>query len=216
MKIYYVEDEKDISDIVTRYLSKEGYDVTVFGNGEAALLSIEDNVDLWILDIMLPGKVDGFEIFTKLKQTHPNTPVIFTSARDEEFDRVKGLELGSDDYITKPFSPKELVLRVKAVLRRNLSNTDILEYKDYKISIETRKAMINDEVIKLTSKEFDMVLLFIRNINQIIERQQILTTIWGADYDGTDRVIDDLLRRVRIKLSQLRVETLYGLGYRLF
>jgi two-component system response regulator CssR len=216
MKIYYVEDEKDISDIVTRYLSKEGYDVTVFGNGEAALLSIEDNVDLWILDIMLPGKVDGFEIFNKVKQTHPNTPVVFTSARDEEFDRVKGLELGSDDYITKPFSPKELVLRVKAVLRRNLSNTDILEYKDYKISIETRKAMINDEVIKLTSKEFDMVLLFIRNINQIVERQQILTTIWGADYDGTDRVIDDLLRRVRIKLPQLRVETLYGLGYRLF
>jgi two-component system response regulator CssR len=215
MKINYVEDEVDIANIVTKYLVKESYDVTVFHDGESALNQVTDKVDLWILDITLPGKIDGFDIIKAIKHHNPDTSVIFTSARDQELDRVKGLELGSDDYLPKPFSPRELILRVKAILRRNQNHINIIEYENFKISIEKREVSIGERIIKLTPKEFDMILYFVKNRGQDINRDVIGRTLWGEKYDNSKRVVDDLMRRVRMKLPKFKVITVYGSGYRL-
>ncbi len=215
MKINYVEDEKDLAEIVRKYLVKEGYEVSLFYDGETAIKHADDKVDLWILDIMLTGEVDGFALINEIKKYKPETAVFFTSARDQALDKIKGLELGSDDYLAKPFSLKELLLRVKAILRRHNQNQAIIEYEPYSISIEKREVLYKGQVIDLTNKEFEMLLYFLKNKNTPIDRKLLLEAVWGKNYYGSDRVVDDLLRRLRQKLPKLRVETIYGLGYRL-
>lgn len=215
MKVYYVEDEVNLSEIIRKYLVKEGFEVTVFSNGEDAIRHVYDYVDLWILDIMLTGEIDGFELIKEIKDKNPQTPVIFTSARDQDLDKIKGLELGSDDYLAKPFSPKELILRVKAILRRNQNQHSIITYDEYSISIEKREITHGSEIIDLTNKEFEMLLVFLKNRHEPIERKMMLEAVWGEKYHNSDRVVDDLLRRLRQKLPLLRIETIYGYGYRL-
>jgi len=215
MKIYYVEDEKDLSEIIRKYLIKEGFDVTVFYDGESALPHAGDKVDLWILDIMLTGKIDGFDLIEAIKKANQDASVIFTSARDQALDKIKGLELGSDDYLAKPYSPRELILRVHAILRRQKQRPTKINYGDYEISIDSREIKHDDENIELTNKEFEMLLVFLKNRQQPIDRNIILETIWGENYVGSDRVVDDLLRRLRAKMPLLRIETIYGYGYRL-
>lgn len=216
MKINYVEDEQDLANIITKYLIKEGYEVNTFYNGEDALEHVASDVDLWILDIMLPGNTSGYDLIKAIKEKRPNASIMFTSARDKDIDKIIGLELGSDDYLAKPYSPKELVLRVKAILRRgNKTELEVITHETYEVNITKREIYENGEPIELTNKEFELLLFFLRNINTPFDREQILHKVWGDNYFGSDRVVDDLLRRLRQKMPNLRIETIYGFGYKL-
>ena len=215
-KICLVEDEKDLNNLIKNYLEHEGYNVIPIYSGNEALNIIgKETINLWILDIMLGDEISGYDIIKKIRSIDSDVPVIFTSARDQDLDRIIGLELGSDDYITKPYSPKELVLRVNKLIDRIYKNNKkILEYETYKIDVDKRTVVENEE-IKLTTLEFDLLIMFLNNKSKSFSREDILNTIWGDDYYGSDRVVDDLVRRLRKKMPKLRVNTLYGFGYRL-
>lgn len=219
-KIYLVEDEKSLNMLLEKYLEREGYEVTTFSNGLSAIEKIKDNPDLWILDIMLPD-IDGYEIIKAVKKNNKNTPVIFMSARNEELDRVVGLELGSDDYLSKPFLPRELVIRTNKLLERIYGKTNnepidvTLNIGAYKISKKQRTVFLEEQEIQMTNKEFELLNYFVENKNNVISRDQILNGVWGHDYFGSDRVIDDTIRRLRRKMDKLNLETVYGYGYKL-
>ena len=218
--IVLVEDEVDLSNLIKTYLEKESYQVTQFFHGRDALAYLEqihEPAHLWILDIMLGDEVSGYDIIKEIREKDQNVPVIFTSARDQDLDKIIGLELGSDDYITKPYSPKELVLRINNIMKRvykdNRQNS--IEYLDYIIDVDRRLVYEKEKEIKLTTLEFDLLLLLLNNKNKSFSRDEILNTIWGDDYFGSDRVVDDLVRRLRKKMKKLNVNTVYGYGYRL-
>ena len=214
-KIYLVEDDKNLNLILTSYLEKEGWQVSSFLTGEDAKAAINTPPDLWILDIMLPD-IDGYHLLQEIKLNYPNIPVIFISARDADIDRVLGLELGSDDYLPKPFLPRELVIRTRNLLERIYgSNTQIQNIPPYIIDEKSRSVKFENQLIDLTSKEFDLLIYFTKNQGLALSREQILESIWGSDYFGTDRVVDDLVRRLRKKMPKLNIETIYGFGYRM-
>ena len=216
--ICFVEDEIDLSNLIRTYLERSGYQVVSFTKGRDAINYIGETVDLWILDIMLGDDVNGYDIIKAIREQDSNVPVIFTSARDQDLDKILGLELGSDDYITKPYSSKELVLRVDKILKRVYKDTpkQLIKYDDYTIDVDKRVALDKKgKEIKLTTLEFDLLLLFIQNRNKCFSREEILDSVWGKDYFGTDRVVDDLVRRLRKKMSLLNVSAVYGYGYRL-
>jgi two-component system response regulator CssR len=214
--ICVVEDEKDLNELVKRYLEKEGYEVRPYLTYEqAAMHCSDDDVHLWILDIMLDNK-SGFDLIEEIRLQSRDVPVIFMSARDKEFDRIIGLEKGSDDYITKPFSPKELVLRVNNIMRRAYKDTlEKIPVDGYEIDEEQRKVFRGSDELELTTKEFDLLMLFIRNRATAFSREQILKKVWEVNYYGSDRVVDDTLRRLRRKMPDLNIHTIYGFGYRL-
>lgn len=216
-RICLVEDEKNLNDLIKSYLTRENYDVVNFYGGESAFDYIgKERVHLWILDIMLGDSVSGYDIIKKIRENDNNVPVIFTSARDQDLDKIIGLELGSDDYITKPYSPKELVLRVNNIIKRVYRGADNkIQYSPYEIDLNKRVVYENDEEINLTTLEFDMLVLFLDNRNKSFSRDDILTSVWGKDYFGSDRVVDDLVRRLRKKMPKLHISTIYGFGYRL-
>lgn len=216
-KICYVEDEQDLSSLVKTYLEKAGYQVVCFSKGQDAISYIGNEVDLWILDIMLQDDITGYDIIKKVRENNCTVPIIFTSARDQDLDKILGLELGSDDYITKPFSPKELVLRVNNIMRRVYKKVDdeIITYQEYTVHVKKRIVEDRDQEISLTTLEFDLLLLFLRNTEKSFSREEILDLVWGNDYFGTDRVVDDLVRRLRKKMPKLNINTIYGYGYRL-
>ena len=214
--IALVEDEKDLNNLIRTYLEKEGYNVVSYYDGESTINNINKDVDLWILDIMLGDTISGYDIIKKIREENPDVPVIFTSARDKDLDKIIGLELGSDDYIAKPYSPKELVLRVNNIIRRVYSkDKQKLTYKDYTIDFEKRMVLHKGESINLTTLEFDLLYMFVTNLNKSFSRDDILNNIWGENYFGTDRVVDDLVRRLRKKMPELDINTIYGYGYRL-
>ncbi len=213
--INIVEDEKDINNLVAQYLRKEGYEVNSYYTYEEANAHTKDDVHLWILDIMLDDK-SGFDLLEEIRLANPDTPVIFMSARDKEFDRIIGLEKGCDDYITKPFSPKELVLRVNNLIKRAYKDTNNRIFIDgYELDEEQRKVYSDQEEIELTTKEFDLLMMFIKNKGFAFSRDKILENVWDENYFGSDRVVDDTLRRLRKKLPKLNIHTIYGYGYRL-
>jgi len=222
MKIYLVEDEKSLNILLEKYLQREGYEVTTFSNGNSAIARIKDMPELWILDIMLPD-IDGYEIIKAIKANNKNTPVIFMSARNEELDRVVGLELGSDDYLSKPFLPRELIIRTNKLLERiyGIGKEDTpqasvdLNLAGYSISKKQRTVFLGEEEVILTNKEFELLYYFIENKNNLVSREQILDTVWGDDYFGSDRVVDDTIRRIRKKLDKFTIDTVYGYGYKL-
>lgn len=215
-KIAFVEDEEDLNSLIKTYLEHEGYEVTSYLNGTDAIKDIDKNPDLWILDIMLPGDISGYDIIKKIREKNDVVPVIFTSARDEQLDKIIGLELGSDDYITKPYSPKELVLRVNNIIKRVYKNdTQKLVYNNYYIDTKKRIVTLNDKEINLTTLEYDLLYMFVTNLGKSYSRDEILNIIWGEDYYGADRVVDDLVRRLRKKCPGLNINTIYGYGYRL-
>jgi two-component system response regulator CssR len=219
-KIALVEDEKNLANLVVKYLEANNYEVTLYTTGEEAISNIDKKIDLWILDIMLPGEISGYDLLKALRYKEKNIPIIFTSARDKDIDKIVGLELGGDDYLAKPYSIRELVLRVKNIITRTYQNdrkisNSRLIVGEYEIDKERRSVSQNGEVIQLTSKEYDLLLYFVNNIGMAFSRDQILNEIWGDNYFGSDRVVDDLLRRLRQKLPLLNVETIYGYGYRL-
>ncbi len=212
-----VEDEKDLAALVTKYLVKEGYNVKHYTTGEEVFQNFSNEGDLWILDIMLPGTISGYDLIREIRSRKEGVPIIFTSARDQDIDKIMGLELGGDDYLPKPYSPRELMLRIKNVLTRCYKNnsSSIINYENYKIDLDKRIVHDQDEILSLTSKEYDLMLFLLKNPTKAFSRDQILTNIWGEQYFGSDRVVDDLMRRLRAKMPNLRVETLYGFGYRL-
>ena len=216
-KICLVEDEIDLSNLIKTYLEKAGYHVTCFTKGNDAINYIGSDVDLWILDIMLGDDVNGYDIIKEIRKKDEIVPVIFTSARDQDLDKILGLELGSDDYITKPYSSKELVLRVNNIIKRVYKDkfTTSINYDDYVIEIEKRMVFLKDKEIKMTTLEFDLLILFLKNKEKTFSREEILNAVWGSDYFGSDRVVDDLVRRVRKKLPKLNLDAIYGYGYRL-
>jgi len=215
-KIVLVEDEENLNSLIKTYLEKAGYEVISYLDGEEAIENINMDAHLWILDIMLGGDITGFDILKQIKEKNETIPVIFTSARDKDLDKIIGLELGSDDYITKPYSPKELVLRVNNLIKRVYSNDyKKIVYEDYVIDIEKRMVFKNDKDINLTTLEFDLLYMFITNKNKSFSRDDILNNIWGNDYYGNDRVVDDLIRRLRKKMPSININTIYGYGYRL-
>lgn len=219
-RIYLVEDDGNLNSILSSYLQKEGWQVTSFCTGEAAREAIKDAPHLWILDIMLPD-IDGYQLIREIKTLSPDIPVIFISARDTDIDRVVGLELGSEDYLPKPFLPRELVIRAHKLLERvyidiaKQRKISTIALPPYTINPTSRIAKLKEEVLELTSKEFDLLLFFVKNQGQALSRDQILSYIWGEDYFGTDRVVDDLVRRLRKKMPELHIETMYGYGYRM-
>ena len=214
--IALVEDEKDLNDLIKTYLEKEGYNVTSYYNGDTAIKDSNKDYHLWILDIMLGDDISGYDIIKKIREDNNDVPVIFTSARDKDLDKIIGLELGSDDYITKPYSPKELVLRVNNIIRRVYTKErQKITYKDYIIDLDKRMAFQGDEDLNLTTLEFDLIYMSVTNKEKSFSRDDILNNIWGENYFGTDRVVDDLIRRLRKKMPLLDINTIYGYGYRL-
>lgn len=216
-KIYLVEDEKSLSQLLSVYLIEAGYSVDVFDDGLKAKAKINEAPDLWILDIMLPG-MDGYTLIKEIKKYTPDVPVIFTSARNAELDRVIGLEMGSDDYLPKPFLPRELVIRVNRILERK--NSTVTENNSYILGtyiFEPSKRSISteDRMLILSNKEYDLLEFLIKHINQAISRNDMIDAVWGMDYFGSDRVVDDTIRRLRKKMPKLSIEPVYGYGYML-
>lgn len=212
-----VEDEVALANVVKAYLERAGYKVICFTKGSDAINYIGNKVDIWILDIMLGDDVNGYDVIKAIRENNSNAPVIFTSARDQELDKIFGLELGSDDYMTKPYSSKELVLRVNNIIKRVYGDksSNIINYEDYVINLDKRSVKLDKKNIKLTTLEFDLLVLFLKNKGKCFTREEILNSVWGSDYYGTDRVVDDLVRRLRKKLNKLNIEAVYGYGYRL-
>jgi len=218
-KIYLVEDEVTLNILIEKYLQNEGYEVVSFTNGGEAAKRIKDNPDMWILDITLP-EVDGYELIKKIKKHNQNTPVIFISARNEELDRVVGLELGSDDYLSKPFLPRELIIRVNLLMNRVYETVDKVEndvfvIDGYEISRTQHSIRLENENFSLTHNEFELLMYFIENKNNVLSRDDILREVWQVDHTGSGRVVDDTIRRLRKKLENISIETVHGYGYKL-
>lgn len=220
--IFVVDDERTIRDLIKKYLEKEGYKVTVFEDGQNVLNEYRRLVpDLMVLDIMMPG-LDGLELCKELRKI-TDIPIIFVSARDEEFDRILGLELGGDDYLAKPFSPRELVVRIKNIFKRLEKNSvpkDSREViKDITVYFDRRYVEKDGEELKLTTKEYDLLGFLVKNRNLPFNREQLVEKIWGYDYIGDSRIIDDIVKRIRKKLSemgsQVEITTVWGFGYRI-
>nr|WP_281393609.1 response regulator transcription factor [Salicibibacter cibarius] len=219
--IYLVEDEENLSEALQAYMEKEGWTVKLFQDGDKAQESVEERPHLWVLDIMLPG-TDGYQILKTIREVQGDIPVIFISARDQDLDRVLGLEMGSDDYISKPFLPQELIIRVKKLLTRvygsESEENKTVDLNDYTIDPEARTVVDeqNDrQVVDLTTKEMDLILLLTVQVGKALSREDIIEEVWGENYYGSERAVDDVVRRVRKKMPRVHLETLYGYGYRI-
>ncbi len=210
--ILVVEDEESINELVKRNLSLVGHSCFGAIDGEEALVRIqEQKFDLVILDIMLP-KLDGFEVLKQIK----GIPTIFLTAKDSVDDRVKGLMMGADDYMVKPFEILELIARVEAVLRRTMTEEDSFHIDDVKVEFRSRKVYLGEELIDCTIKEFELLEILIKNRNVALSREKLLELVWGYDYEGETRTIDVHIQRIRKKFHlEERIATVYKLGYRL-
>ena len=213
-RINIIDDEKNLNDLVRTYLEKEGYIVYSFYTYDEALMHKDDDVHLWLIDIML-DRASGFELFNEIKASRPKMPIIFMSARDQEFDRIIGLEKGSDAYITKPFNIKAVILRINNLIKRSYDDPSKIKMDGYDIDLEKRRVFNGGEEVILTTKEYDLLVYFITNKGLAISREQVLNKVWDENYYGSDRVVDDTLRRLRKKMPEINVRTIYGFGYRL-
>jgi two-component system OmpR family response regulator len=215
--VVVVDDERNIADLVELYLQREGYRVEKAGTGRDALQAIADHRPrLVVLDVGLPD-LDGLEVCRRLRQTS-QVPVIFLTARDGEIDRILGLELGADDYVTKPFSPAELVARVKAVLRRadGAPATDTVRAGGVIVDGARREVVVDGRVIPFTTKEFDLLRFLAERVGLALSRQQILDGVWGYDWFGDVRTVDVHIAQVRKKVGDaVEISTVRGIGYRL-
>ena len=215
MKILIVDDEPLIREVIKEYSLIENYDVLEASNGiEAISLVKEKDIDIIVLDIMMP-KLDGYSTLKEIKKIK-NIPVILLSARKEEFDKLMGFELGSDDYLTKPFSPKELIARIKAILKRANKETDELIYEDLAVDFKGHTVKIKEKELKITPKEYELLTYFIKNPNIALSREQLLSKIWGYDFFGDDRTIDTHIKMLRNNLGKYRdlIVTVRGMGYK--
>lgn len=220
-KILIIEDDKHISKLVKYNLERGGFECVVTGTGEEALEVLNKQpVDLIILDIMLPG-MDGFETCRQIKQDSllSSIPIIMLTAKGEEVDRIVGFELGADDYVVKPFSPRELVLRVKAVLKRDKpaeSNKEILRIDKLTVDISRHRVTIEDNQVHLTSLEFELLVVLMERMGRVQSREKLLNDVWDIAADVSSRTIDTHITRLRQKLGRMGelIETVRGIGYR--
>ena len=200
-----VEDEKNLNDLIKTYLEKANYKVIQCYSGKEAM-EVDEKIHLWILDIMLGDDISGYDIIKHIRETDEKVPIIFTSARDQDLDKIIGLELGSDDYITKPYSPKELILRVNNIIKRVYNDTyEKITYGDYIVDVNKRSVLEFDKEINLTTLEFELLILLLNNEGKSFSREEILNSVWKEDYYGNDRVVDDLVRRLRSKMKKLKI-----------
>ena len=213
MKVLIVDDEKLIRDVIKEYCIGNKYDVLEAENGVKAIEKAKD-ADIIILDIMMP-KMDGFSAYKIIKERY-NTPTIMLSARGEEYDKLAGFDLGIDDYMTKPFSPKELMARINAVIKRYKGEDDFYIYKNLKVDFLGHAAYINGKELLLTPKEYDLLVYFINNKGIALSREQLLNNIWNYDYLGNDRTIDTHIKMLRNNLGEYRdlITTVRGMGYK--
>ena len=221
-RVLVVEDEESYSDALAYLLRKEGFEVAIAATGPDALTEFErGGADIVLLDLMLPG-IPGTEVCRQIRQTS-NVPVIMVSAKDDEVDKVVGLELGADDYVTKPYSPRELVARIRAVLRRGIE-PDLapltLEAGAVRMDVERHVVTVDGEPQKLPLKEFELLEMFLRNPGRVLTRGQLIDRVWGSDYVGDTKTLDVHVKRLRAKLEQNPAEprlltTVRGLGYKL-
>lgn len=221
-RILVVEDEAMVAEVVERYLARDGHTVRLASDGPAALRAIDDfEPNLLVLDVMLPG-IDGFEICRRVR-ARDETPIIILSARRHESDRLYGLQLGADDYVTKPFSPRELAARVQAILRRAGNGApptgDIIRCGDLVIDSACRAVERAGHPLELTTREFDMLTFLARHPRQVFSREQILDAVWGDDFDGFDDTVTVHVRRLRAKLEPdpsrpHYIKTVWGTGYK--
>jgi len=219
-KVLVVDDEKNIVQLARLYLNKEGYEVESAHDGADALKKAKSiRPDLIILDIMMP-EMDGLAVTKELRKTS-NVPIIILTARSDDVDRVVGLEIGADDYVTKPFNPRELVARVKAVLRRTAQEAPrqaVLETNGLRLDTASREVTLDGAQITLRAKEFDLLTAFMRYAGTVLDRERLLQLVWGADYYGDTRTIDVHVAWLRDKLGDARgvkIETVWGVGYKL-
>ncbi len=218
-RILVVEDESEISSIVMKYIEKSGYGCRLAENGfEALELFSAQHFHLIILDVMMPG-IDGFEVLARIREIS-DVPIIMLTAKQEEVDRIKGFEEGADDYVIKPFSPRELISRIKVFLKRiyNYGDEMILTSGQLRLFTSSMKLFQGEEEIELTSTEFKLLHVLMRNMNQVLTREQLIELAFGIDYEGFDRSIDTYIKRIRQKIEPdpkhpLYLKTKYGSGY---
>jgi DNA-binding response OmpR family regulator len=218
--IVLVEDDPNIADLVDMYLRQDGYRVYQAGDGETGLQLVRDRQPrLVVLDVGLPGQVDGLDVCRRLRASS-DVPIIMLTARDGEVDRVLGLEMGADDYVTKPFSPRELVARVKAILRRvegpRQDAPTVMGVGDVEVDTGRREARVSGEPVALAAREFDLLSFLAENRGLALSRRQLLDGVWGADWVGDERTVDVHVRQLRKKLGDaFPLSTVWGVGYRL-
>lgn len=227
-KILIVDDDNNIAELISLYLTKECFETLIVNDGESAIDAISAfEPNLILLDLMLPG-IDGYEVCRQVRATH-STPIIMLSAKGEIFDKVLGLELGADDYMEKPFDSKELVARVKAVLRRYkapaaaasapAADNKSVEYPDLQVSLTNYSVIYKGEHVDMPPKELELLYFLASSPNQVFTREQLLDQIWGYDYVGDTRTVDVHIKRLREKISDhesWRIETVWGVGYKFF
>lgn len=216
MKILVVDDEEMIRKVIKEYSINEGFLVEEADNGRDAVFKVKNNdYDLIIMDIMMPH-MDGYTAIKEIKKIK-NIPVIVLSARGEEYDKLTGFDIGIDDYVTKPFSPKELIARIKAVSKRNSNiKEDIFKYEDLQVDYKAREVKIDNKHINLTPKEYELLTYFIENKNIALSREQLLSKLWGYDFFGDDRTIDTHIKMLRNNLGKYRdmIVTVRTVGYK--
>ena len=223
--VFVIDDDANIRQLILRYLEKEGYKVTAFENAEHVFEAFNMlQPDALVLDIMMPGTMDGLDLCKKIR-TVSQVPIIFVSAKDEAVDRIIGLELGADDYLSKPFSPRELLVRLKIIFRRiepvmvSDHETTTYQIKDLKIDDSKRVCSVKDKELSLTNNEYMLLAYLVKNKNISFTRENLIQNIWGYDYVGESRMIDYLVKRLRKKLksfdAQVEITTVWGYGYRI-
>ena len=223
--IFVIDDDANIRQLILRYLEKEGYKVTTFENADSVLEAFNTmQPDALVLDIMMPGSMDGLDLCKKIRMIS-QVPIIFVSAKDEAIDRIIGLELGADDYLSKPFSPRELLVRLKIIFRRidpviqSEQETTTYQIKDLKIDDSKRVCTVKGMEMPLTNNEYMLLAYLVKNKNISFTRENLIQNIWGYDYVGESRMIDDLVKRLRKKLksmdTKVEITTVWGYGYRI-
>jgi len=215
LKLLICDDEALIREVIKEYLMLENYEVLEAENGTEAVDLVKNNdIDLVVMDIMMP-KMDGYQAIKEIKKLK-DIPFIILSARSEEFDKLIGFDIGIDDYVTKPFSPKELVARIKAVLKRTQNETEVLQYETLVLNILAHEVTIDDKEVILTPKEYDLLKYLMQNKNIALSRESILANIWGYDFYGDDRTVDTHIKTLRNNLGKYRdvIKTVRGMGYK--
>lgn len=223
-KIMVIDDEKNIRELIKFNLENAGYEVVLVGDGQAGLDRLDETFDLIVLDLMLPG-IDGLTFCRKVRTNNSTgyIPIIMLTAKGEEVDRIIGLEMGADDYLTKPFSPRELLARIKAILRRvntleveKVGNENISPIKrgQLELDIQSHEVSVNGELLELTPKEFDLLKLLLLNEGKVLTRDLLLQKIWGYEYAGDTRTVDVHIRRLRQKIGEDFIITVRGVGYK--
>ena len=216
-KILVVDDEKSIREVIRTYAEFEGHEVVEARDGLEAIDKVrEEDFDVIVMDIMMP-KLDGFSSYKEIKKIK-DIPVLMLSARDEEYDKLFGFEIGIDDYVTKPFSPKELMARLNVIVNRNnkIEENNTMEFEGLKIDLDGRVVFVDDEIVELTPKEYDLLVYMVKNKNIALSRDKLLNQVWGYDFYGEDRTVDTHIKMLRNSIKNYRkfIITVRGVGYK--